>query len=238
MKLHCVVYLHSPLFLPANALNIILYKASCYRKEESEISIDSTCHSFLTASLHLSVLYFATFYENKMKRSPWHLTLFLHCKTAFLFWHFEFLSFPCGRKKNTKKTNLTPKFRVSCLLIQMFSFHGFRIKHFCQETVSINWTSLPYIQGDKFHYLNGRTLLVSLPSMDWWKWDEADPGRRRHSVALTILWPHFTTKKKMSQSHCSRCGVWNSRDEKQRLEITSPRMIITEISDVTTSHLS
>lgn len=133
------------------------YFMYCYRRGESEISTGSAWHSLLAGRLRLSFLYFVTFYKSKMKQSPWHLTLmFLHRKTAF----YSDISSPFNNFHVVAQNASHSKVQ-SILPFNSNIFSRSRIKHFCQETVSINWTSLPYIQGIHFiTWMGGHSLFL------------------------------------------------------------------------------
>lgn len=116
-------------------------------------------HLFLAGSLHMSFSYFVTLWKNKMKQSPWHLTLmFLHSKTAF---YSDISSFHVvvQNAPHSEVQRILP-------LIQaffFFLFFTFRIKLSCQETVSINWAPLLYIEGITFITWMGEHSLFLVP---------------------------------------------------------------------------
>lgn len=140
---------------------------------------------------HFLSLFFGLLYQER-----WYSHLGVPLWSFFATkWHFlltfQLLVISMRSRKNVPGSRVEKVSRlIQIFLFSSSSFLLVQIKVCCQETASINWTSLLHIRGDEFHYLNGRTLLVSPASADWWKWDEADPcapTRRRWQFSDLIF---------------------------------------------------
>lgn len=109
-------------------------------------------------------------------------------------WHF-ILTFPLPvistRSNKTRRNSEVRRssqllFKCCFFFCPFFPLHDFRLDSFCQETLSINWTSLPCIQGINFITgMGGRSLfLLSLridgnemevtPALLQWFWQFSD----------------------------------------------------------------
>lgn len=141
------------------------YKSKCERREEKvkpPLSPLHDTHFYLVTSIcpFCILLHFT--------RAKWnsHLDIPLWCFPTTK-WHF-ILTFPLPVISMwSHKTCRAPRFTASRLLFKCFlSFSSFppswvQIKQFCQETVSINWTSLPCIQGINFiTWMGGHSLFL------------------------------------------------------------------------------
>lgn len=131
--------------------NLNSYKLYFYR---IEISTGSACQTLVSSRQSPFVL---SIFCNPLQEQNETVTLTSHFdvssqQNCILFWHFKSLYFPCIRTKLALLWG-------SYLAFNSNIFLCVRIKHFCQETVSINWTSLPYIQGINFiTWMGGHSL--------------------------------------------------------------------------------
>lgn len=160
----------------------------------------------------------------------------------FSSWHFHSLFFSHSHTKR----EATLRFRALCRFYSNVVFFPqfspwLQIRQFCQETLSINWTSLPCIQGINFiTWMRGHSLFL----LSLW----IDANEMEVTPALWQWFQHFTdlfffSFKKKKNKKCLQCLnlLWfltAASAESNDWKSHSLHSIISETLNTTTYHLS